>query len=573
MAKEEQSQTFDSLVSGISTDERKTLLKKMQNGSTSENSSLETSEAYSDEDSLIDLKTKISEESIFERFWLWLISIFTSTPIEEVYNKSIVSGIAKNIEQQSPGLVDYKHKYLTTIFYSKLVELKHAADFFKGYIDSYLKNPGAFYILLGSLVMPEIGSEMDKQADPYTYSFAKDVNSEMRTSLLRKMDDILQKIPADKKTEMYACVRSVEWLTQFTKLPFQMFLSKFSAVVENIKICSFDQIGSELISFSRILCNGRTIPDEVIEALYLFSMRQKNIVEFDDVDRNVTGSAFMDTASSQISLISMFISTVPLRSVSCVVYNNSLYVPENFGGGEDWFIKYKGEWKKLFDRKWESWLKDCKKEKLKGKLMEYFELANFPVYTKRPWASLWGGAVQFNYELTLGFLNEFIKNIYPSYAQIFKIVTLEGDFAIKENRLEFNDTVNLFANINESLDELSIKLSSAGEYGAEFERYSTLNARTKTAAQKIQEMMEKIESNVKNMINLFGDACRTMQKLLTGLTSEKLDADYGNLANIASIQGRQNKKFRENLEKSKLGIDHAFYLIKEIEPLDKPIEM
>ena len=41
----------------------------------------------------------------------------------------------------------------------------------------------------------------------------------------------------------------------------------------------------------------------------------------------------------------------------------------------------------------------------------------------------------------------------------------------------------------------------------------------------------------------------------------------------ASIQGRQNKKFRENLEKSKLGIDHAFFIIKEIEPLDKPVEM
>jgi len=385
------------------------------------------------------------------------------------------------------------------------------------------------------------------------------------------MDDILQKIPTDKKAEMYACVRSVEWLAQFTKLPFETFLSKFSSVVNDIQICSFNQLGNEISAFARVLCNGRTIPDEVIEALYLFTMRQKNIIEFDDVDRNVSGTSFMDTASSQISLISMFISTVPMKSVSCVLYNNSLFIPEGFGGGEDWFVKYKSEWKKLFDKKWESWLRDCKKEKLKLKMMEYFDFANFPLYQLRPWANLWNGSIPFNYELTLGFIYGFMKNIYPLYSQVFKIITLEGNFAVKENRLEFNDTINLFASINESLENLYRMLKGTGEFGEVFEKYSGMNSKTKMAVQKIEEIMSRIEEIVKDMISNFGDASRTIQKLLAGFLFEKSNAAYGSLTNLSSIQGRQNKKFREDLQKTKLGIDHALDMIKELEPLDKPI--
>ena len=567
---DDHSPTFDSLVSGISAEERKTLLNKMQSGATSENASLETQENFSDEESSIDFRTRLNQESVLLRFWLWIKSLFSSNSIEEEYNKSLVAGIAHSIERQSSGLLDYHHQYLSSVFYEKLLELKHTADFFSGYIAAYEANPSSFYILLGSLIMPEISDEMDKQADPYSYSLNKEINSEMRTSLLRKMDDVLQGIAPDKKAEMYACVRSIEWLRQFTKLPFEGLLAKFTAVINDMKICAFDQVENEMASMARILCSGKTIPDEVLEALYLYSMHQTAVVDFDDIDQKSTGQAFMDTAAAQLSVISMFISTVPMRSVSCVVYNNALFVPEGFGGGEDWYVKYKAEWKKLFDRKWESWLRDCKKEKLKAKLMEYFEIAVFPAYPRRPWAELWGG-VPFRYEMTLGFLNHFMKTEFTQYSKTLKVITLEGDFAIKENRLEFNDTTNEFANIDDSLDDLFMKLGNTGEYGAEFARYEETNKRTTAASQKIKSVMDDIEDAVASLINLFGEAARIMQKLLTGLLSTKVDSHYGNLTNIASIQGRDNKHFKEDLEKCKLGIDHAFEMLKELEPLDMPI--
>lgn len=568
---DQRSQTFDSLVSGLNGDERQALLSKMQNGATSENASLETHEETTD-DSTVDMKTRIQQESLFVRFWLWLKSIFTNISMEQVYNNTLVSQIAHNVEHQTPGLINYKHSYLGNDFYEKLVELKHCSDFFHPVVSAYEKDSGSFYVLLGSIVMPQIGDQMDKEADPYLYALTKEANTEMRTSLLRKMDDILQKIPNDKRSEMYMCVRSVEWLRQFTKLPFTEMISKFDAIVEGIETCSFDTVESDVSEFAHILCNGRTIPDEVIEALYLYSMRQVSTVELDDIDEKNSGASFMDTAAAQLSVISMFINSVPMRSIACVVYNNALFTPEVFGGGEDWFVKYKAEWKRLFDRKWESWIRDCKKEKLKTKLMDYFMLANFPLFPLRPWAKLWGG-VPFRYELTLGFLNSFFKNEFSEYEKTLKIVTLEGDFSIKDNRFEFSDTANMFANIADELKDLQLKIGSTGEFGAEFERYQGMKTKSKAGMQKITSVMDQIENIVENMLGSFGDACRTMNNLLTGLLSDKIDSRYGNLTNMATIQGRDNKVFRDNLEKTKQGIEHALEIVKELEPIDKPIVM
>jgi len=384
------------------------------------------------------------------------------------------------------------------------------------------------------------------------------------------MDDILQKIPADQKSAMYSCVRSVEWLRQFTKLPFENFLAKFTAVIDDVHTCSFEQIDTELSAFVQILCNGRTIPEEVIEALYLFNRRQTDSPELDDADGIDSGASFMTTATAQLSVISMFISVVPLRALARVVYNNALFVPDIFGGGEDWYVKYKAEWKRLFDRKWETWIRDCKKEKLKSKLMDFFHISTFPVFPVRPWTSLWGG-IPFRYEMTLGFLYNFFINSYPAYEKTLKVITLEGDFSIKDNRFEFNETTNLFSDVSEALLELATKLGANGEYGAEFARYQGMKTRTKSGMQKITQVIGAVEESVGGLIKSFGDACRTMDKLLSGITADKIDSRYGNLTNITTIQGHENKKFRDGIEETKLGFEHAFEIIKEIEPLDTPI--
>lgn len=563
--------TFYSLVSGLQNEERLEMLRKMQSQASSGSAILETQEIPEEESPEFTYTARLKRESIFLRIWLFLKSIFTSTPVESLYNDSLVAKISHKIESSSPGLLDYSKQCLSYVFCDKLTELKSAARFFSEYLATYEKNPGSFYVLLGSIIMPQIGEIMDKEADPYVYSLNKEITTEMRTSLLRKMDDVLQKINPEQKAQMYACVRSIEWLRLLNRLPFEDILSKFSSVVNDVKSCPFSLVESEIQVFAKTLCNGHTIPNEVLEALYLFNRREiTSGGDYDSSDANDGGSSFVEKASSELSIISMFISSVPMRSVARVVTNNAVFLPGDFTGGEDWYVKYKAEWKRLFDCKWELWLRDCKKEKIRYKISTYFLMGNFPLFPRRPWNELWGG-IQFSYELTLGFIYSFMKDIYAQYTGALKTITLEGDFALKDNRFEFTEVVNKFTQINRQLDELLIKLGANGEYGAEFEKYISLKSKTKTGVQKISGIMEDIEDLCQTTVNVFGESCRMMEHLLRGFLGVEQDAHFATLTNFSSLRGRENNQFREEVETIVLGVNHALEIVKDLEPVDKPI--
>lgn len=562
--------TFYGLVSGMTQQERIELLRKMQKKGSGANHLLETSEFDEKEDNQQDLKVRISGESFFYRFLLWIRSLFSSgNTIEAVYNDELISRTVHFIDSKYPGLLNYKHEYLSADFYQKFKDVRDAVHFFSQYLAAYEKNPGAFYVLLSSILMPEVGEAMEKEVNPYSFSMNKEFSVEMRNSLLRKMDDIIQRIPANKKSEMYACIRNVEWLKALNKLPFDNFLSRFTAVIDGIMTCSFNQAEGMIENFTKILCTGKIIPDEVLESLYLFDTKQY-FISGNEKEAEDSSSIFMEKAAVSLATISSFISSVPMRAITRVVIRNAVYTPGEFTGGEDWFIKYKSEWKRLFDLKWEMWVLECKKEIVRNDLTSYFFINEFPLFPKRPWTTIWGG-IPYEHELTLGFIFYFIKEQYAKYINLIKTITVEGDFASKENRAEFIDASNKFAQVSKNLDELLIRLNEKGSIGTEFEKIRNQKIKSKGDADKITAMMGELSDLAKEMINLFGDASRLMLKVLRGILGEEADTHFAGLTNFSTIAGSENEQFRNDMEDVKSFISHALDLLKQLEPLDKPI--
>ena len=101
---------FDRLVLGISNEERVDLLKKLESNSDPEKQDIEIKNKYSDKK--IDISIRYQQESFFVRLWLRLKSLFTSNGIEYLYNEYLISNIAKDVEKNTPNLLDYKNSYL-----------------------------------------------------------------------------------------------------------------------------------------------------------------------------------------------------------------------------------------------------------------------------------------------------------------------------------------------------------------------------------------------------------------------------------------------------------------------------
>ncbi|MBR5096252.1 MAG: hypothetical protein IK094_03995 [Treponema sp.] len=567
---EKQLSTFERLVSLISEDERKDLLDKMRPLEGDPDSrSLESVKDPSMRADEIVLEENLKQESIIYRLILWLRSILTSTTTQQLYNDDKIMSLFRKLNREYPGLVDYRGALLLGIFYEKLLELRKAADFFRPYLDVIYENIGGFYVFLGSIVAPEVTQRMNSEVDPMSLPIDREVTGELRASFLRKMDDVIKEIPSHRRAYLYQCAASVDWLYQFTRLPFERFVSAFANGLSDSQVARFESVTSELNAFSKVLCNGKSMPAEAFESIYLFSAKKMVPASSEAKDEDSRAKEFMDKANSFFTIIHMFINSVPLRYVNKVVYNNIQWQPEQFSGAEDWFAKYKDHWKKLFDEQWNAWLKEKRRVGLNKRLKENFDIESVPLLPDRPWAQMWGG-IDFHYENTAGFLLWFVSKKQNEVVEPLKILLLEGQFVNKDNRAEFANTLNELSQISSRMYSFEEDISNKGQTGMVFEKLASEHLRTLAAQSKIDTLIIEKEAIVKSTKNSFCDQARSVLNILNGVFAEKKDTRYDGIQNLASIQGSQNANFRASLMKSKTVFAAALDVLKELEQIDIP---
>ena len=80
-----------------------------------------------------------------------------------------------------------------------------------------------------------------------------------------------------------------------------------------------------------------------------------------------------------------------MKNLTALSMNSSIWVPERPEGAEDWFVKYKAQWRKIFDQKWENWLQSKRKYTVSLKIKKMLNSENLPLLPFRPWTEIWNG--------------------------------------------------------------------------------------------------------------------------------------------------------------------------------------
>ncbi len=564
--------SFDRMVSGLSVDERQAILDKMKEAAPAFEGEILEPVSEDIEDDSIPLSEQLKHEPLFVRVLLWLKSVFTKSTMELLYNELKINEISKKIERNYPGLIDTKRGFLLSAFRSKLMELKEVADFFRPYIVAFEQDEGNFLVFLGNMVMPAVSSEMDTEADPYSGDISAEAKPEFRMTLLHHMDDIFADITKEDKARMYDAVKSVEWLRFFVKLPFNRLIVLFSAVTDDIFTCIYSQVESEITQLASCLSTSVKFTDEMLKAFYLFSIKnsfKKRSIQEEPDDEAVE---YINKARSKIAILHMFMSSVPMRSIGCIVAEDCHWRPVALPGGEDWFVKFKSCWKKIFEQKWEFWCQECKRESLRQSLKENFGLETFPLFPDRPWRSLWGGTY-FRYELTGGFLFWFFREKLPTFEIALKTVLVEGSFIKKENQSMYTDAFNDFVQASISMNQIGARLAPSGDVGAVIAKLNDEHLRTLQAQTKVEQQLRNVESDIQTVIHKFGDATRMMDNLLCGILGLKKDTRFDSLSNLSRLQGKDNEKLLSQLYEARRILENALNLIRELETIDSPLLM
>jgi hypothetical protein len=265
----------------------------------------------------------------------------------------------------------------------------------------------------------------------------------------------------------------------------------------------------------------------------------------------------------------MFITTVPVAVIGKVVFGDYDWQPEPFGGAEDWSIKFREYWKKVFDERWESWLRDRKKNQLAVVLSADFGLKEFPELPFRPWADLWGG-IPFRCEMTAGFLSWFNANQYTDVMAVLNTLLLEGVFLNNENRAEFSEAVNDFAAVNQKIESFVDSLAPQGNIGAAFDKVASEHIRSLKGQSRIDSLILNAETGIHEIDISFCKQCRIIESIFHGILDAAKDSRYESIQNLMTIRGHENRAFRDKMAEVRNILKNAQELLADIEPLDLP---
>ncbi|MDD5930415.1 MAG: DUF5312 family protein [Spirochaetales bacterium] len=557
--------SFDKLVAGLSTDERTTMLRNINKNASP--SVLLDESGNKVQEKNISLHIKFKGESVFYRFILWLRGIIEKKDPEKIYNDDVLTALARRVNREHPGILDYRNQNLDSVFYERLKMLKESADFFKPYFAFIEDNPGDFYVFLSSFVAPELADKINSEADPFILSFDSNDDPATKNDLLKKLDNILKNIDGGEKSSLYSSVSALNWLKLFTRLPYLHFISQFTNIVGAAYTCPYRNACTDFDAFAAVFTNVQSVQNEVLEAMFLFSQKKdlSKTAQQKDIEKGI--NEFLSASKRHFLDIQAFITGVPILKLGKIINNDYDWTSGNIEGVEAWFPSFRSHWRKIFEVRWTQWLRERKKNMLSNNLMLDFGLSEFPSMKFRPWQDLWL-RVPFACELTGGFLSWFEEEVYDDVITPLNEVMMEGIFIRSENREEYSEGLNLFVQANSSIGELLNRLSPAGEYGQLFDDFATNKIRSFQVQNQIDSMMATTESAIREAGKKFEKGCKMMEYVMRGIFDDEKDALHDGLSNLTMIKGHQNRMWRDKIAKVREKIQKAAFYIKELTPID-----
>jgi len=560
---------FDKLVAGLDSDERLSLLNKI-NKNTDIELQIESSDLTEKNFSLL---SQYKNESSFYKFLLWLRSFFLKIPKEKIYNQDLIDSFAKELTNLHPGILRHKQRLLDNYFFERLKSLKDASDFFKPYFVHINENPGDFYVFLSSFVAPEIAESINANADPFILPFTKEPDIELHNNLTKKMDSILKDMNSSTRNKLYQSVSTVEWLSQFVSLPFIHFISQFTNNSSNRFSCSYRLATMDFDAFASVFSKMFTVQPDVLQSLFLYSQRQ-NINKTTMSDKNIENALneFLSKANLSISCIKEFVDSIPIYKLGKIINNNYDWQPKPFEGVESWFASFRAQWKKIIDIRWNDWQRERKKKNLGSSLYKDFGLKEFPTMKYKPWNNLWT-RVSFSCELTGGFYSWFVSEKYDEIIEPLNDVAMEGIFIRSENRNEYSEALHDFVTVNTNMKELLDRLAPNGSLGSFFYDVTKNTVHTFQVQNRIDSNMKSIENEIKEYIKTFTKSIRAIERIFHGFFDEKKDGMHEGLQNINTIKGGQNRQFRDELMSIRSLLQKCIFYISELEPIDQATEI
>lgn len=558
--------TFERLVLTLNSAERMDMYRKLAEAAEADSPAPEPIDRAVEEGG-VSVEARLQAEPLLVRIWIAIRAFFTSSSPIRVYSESLVAQLGRNLAHTHGSYINVRQATLTEAFLSEARSLRACQDFFRASVASSENDRGGFYLVLGSLLMPATHRRVQEETDPFTLPMAQEQKVDARLSFLRKMDVILSAVPDEERSRMYQAARALLWLSVFCSLPIDRLTLRFGQGGERESTCPIDLVSEELRSLARALDSARRIPVALLESLFLVSSQDRLGDEGFDLDREC--ATFVSSASAHLSRVREFRANVPVTSLARLAMRDVGWVPEAIEGSEDWFLLYKGSCRRRFDERWSAWTGEHRKALLHRNILLFLDADSLMELASRPWEGLWL-SLSVRRELSLRFLKHLFSGTYQTaIAKTLKILLIEGDFLRRENLMEYTDAFSALERADQDLSRFEERLSPKGDLGEGFEIVRRERMATVKGKARLDNLMLSIDAEVEQIASRIAGAFRSVESVLGGILAPVRAGPYDTLANLASIQGKHNDRFRRDLANVRELVATAFALLSEAEIVEK----
>ena len=157
---------------------------------------------------------------------------------------------------------------------------------------------------------------------------------------------------------------------------------------------------------------------------------------------------------------------------------------------------------------------------------------------------------------------------YPKIAAVLKVIQLEGDFVLRETRVDFTNCYNDLVRQCDAIFSLNIKLADGGSHFETFESISTEKLRTIQNQARMDSLMLSIETEISMLSSQFGATCREIISILEGILKIKKEVKQDVITNLSILQGIENQQYRANLQSAYETLCASLELLKELEGIE-----
>ena len=567
----EERSTFERLAEELSTEERRSLLRKIEASISISQEPLtevkKTAEHYPAD-------TQVAYQSLngLIKFLFQLKAFFTGKTPVEVYEESLLAKLKKNLLQHSPGICDFKRSLFLEPFKIELDNLKASASFFKPLLQAIVeKKRPEFIAFLVRCHCEELIKRLELETDPRQIVSAQIVKNEidLRTEMENRFTKIIGELDETTRRAIYLDYQALDYLKRLSEFDFENILNQFTPELKRGQlVCHFATIGKRLIKLASILKSLHFPPSVLaLKALFLFNLKKtpEALPDFEKYLRELYLKA--EESNNQIRNFNKKIALEEIAKIITADYNLTIHPLK---GGEDWFALFKKYWQGRLGERYRNYTRELRTTSLVEKALALCGIKNFkelPFYHSRIWGDLYTPL----HWRSLAFCFISFQNIFiPRFSKSLKILYQNGQFYKPENRVEFSNAFNYLISLSDKINYFGKMLSTDGGIGKEIEEIKKENISLDLRFKKIEPLFKKVDSEARVIVEKTISALKSVNKILGGILYGQAGGKYDSLANLSYLGGKDNNALRKEWEKLIALSYEMFQLLTELLETETP---